>query len=254
MIDERSPKRKVLLTGAAGRIGSAFRGYTADRYAFRLGLHPSDRIDDAAGHEVMPFDIVDLEACCRACAGIDTVVHLAADPSKRSDFCLSLLDTNIRGLYNIFRAAKNQGCQRVICASSVQAVEGYASDEPVYPHSIGRPVNMYGVSKCFAEAVAHCFAYSEGLSSIAVRIGTFDSERLRAHFSKRTLRTFVSKGDLCQLLVRCIDTPGIQFAIVHGGSNNRISRLDLAETRALLGYQPQDDAFRIAEENGQHVD
>jgi nucleoside-diphosphate-sugar epimerase len=243
----------VLLTGAAGRIGSAFRVYAADRYAFRFGIHPSERIDDAGGHDVMPFDIVDLEACQRACAGIDTVVHMAADPSRKSDFYASLLDANIRGVYNIFRAAKDRGCQRVICASSIQAVEGYPADEVIYPHSAARPVNMYGVTKCFAEAVAHCFAYSEGLSSIAVRIGTFESERLCAHFSRRNLRTFVSRDDLCQLLVRCIETPGVLFAIAHGASNNRVKRLDLAETTALFGYQPQDDAFRIAEENGQHV-
>ena len=253
MTDEGLQKRKVLLTGAAGRIGSAFRVYASERYAFRFGVHPSQRIEDADGHDVMPFDIVDLEACRRACAGIDTVIHLAGDPSRKSDFHASLLDANIRGVYNIFRAAKDQGCRRVICASSIQAVEGYPKDEVIYPHSPVRPVNMYGVSKCFAEAVAHCFAYSEGLSSIAVRIGTFDSERLRSKFSKRNLRTFVSRDDLCQLLVRCIETPGVLFAIAHGGSNNRVKRLDLTETTAVFGYEPQDDAFRIAEENGQIV-
>jgi nucleoside-diphosphate-sugar epimerase len=253
MKNEQAERRKVLLTGAAGRIGSAFRTYAGNRYVFRLGIHPSERIV-AADHEVIPFDIVSLEACRQACAGIDTVLHLAADRSPKASFYTSLLDNNIRGVYNIFRAAKDQACRRVICASSIQVVEGYPLDETIYPHSAVRPVNMYGVSKCFAEAVAHCFAYGEGLSSIAVRIGTFEAPRLRGHFSRRTLRTFVSSGDLCQLLVRCIETPDIQFAIVHGGSNNRIKRLDLTATSTLLGYQPVDDAFRIANEIGQSVE
>ena len=251
MTDGSLGRRKVLLTGAAGRIGSAFRVYAGDRYAFRFGIHPSERIDAAGGHDVMPLDIVDLAACRQACAGIDTVVHLAADPSRKSDFYASLLDANIRGVYNIFRAAKDEGCRRVICASSIQAVEGYPADEVIYPQSAGRPVNMYGVTKCFAEAVAHCFAHSEGLSSIAIRIGTFDSERLRSRFSRRNMRTFVSRDDLCQLLVRCIETPDVMFAIAHGASDNRVKRLDLSETKLLFGYQPRDDAFRIAEENGQ---
>lgn len=54
---------------------------------------------------------------------------------------------------------------------------------------------------------------------------------------------FISEADLCQLFDRCIETPDIRFAIVHGLSNNRFNRMDLTSTRALLGYQPQDDAF-----------
>jgi hypothetical protein len=45
------------------------------------------------------------------------------------------------------------------------------------------------------------------------------------------------------LIVRCIETPGVQFAIVHGLSNNRFKRMDIHLTRQILGYAPQDDAF-----------
>ena len=47
------------------------------------------------------------------------------------------------------------------------------------------------------------------------------------------------------MLTRCAEAPGIQFAIVHGLSDNRVKRLEIDSTRALLGYAPQDDGFEI---------
>ena len=121
------PKR-VLLTGAGGRIGTAFRQYVGDRYALRLVDMRPDKIDEASGFEVIDANLADLERCQQVCAGMDVIVHLAADPSPRADFYGSLLDNNIKAVYNIFRAAKDQGCRRVIFASSIQVIEGYPLD------------------------------------------------------------------------------------------------------------------------------
>lgn len=239
-------RRHVLLTGAAGRIGSNFRAHAGDRYRFRLADRDTAALADAEadGHEVRALDVADPAACRDACDGIDTVVHLAADPSPEADFYGSLLDNNIKGTYNVFRAAKDQGCRRVVFASSVHAVIGYPPDVQAHPESPVRPVNMYGVSKCFGEAVAACFA-ADGLSSIAIRIGAYDADWLRADPTAETMSGYVSHRDLNQLLVRCVEAEGIRFAIVHGLSDNRFKRLDLSSTRELLGYAPEDDAFRL---------
>jgi nucleoside-diphosphate-sugar epimerase len=245
-------KRQVLLTGAAGGIGSAFFQHAASTYTFRLADRvPLDLTDKAnQGHETMPLDIADLAACQQACQGIDTVVHLAADPSPEADFATSLLSNNILGTYNILRAAKDQGCRRVILASSVQVVLGYALDIQTNSSTPARPMNMYGVSKCFVEDVATYFAYAEKLSCIAIRIGAYDvgndhAKWLRdcSHPLDRTV--YVSPRDLNQLLERCIDVADVPFAIVDGLSNNLFKRADLTATRELLGYQPEDDAFEI---------
>ncbi|HKG24163.1 MAG TPA: NAD(P)-dependent oxidoreductase [Thermomicrobiales bacterium] len=239
--------RKVLLTGAAGRIGSAYFAHAADRYHFRLADRRTESLTVASdqGHEAIALDVADAGACREACRGINTVVHLAADPSPQADFYGSLLENNIKGTYNVFRAAKDQGCRRVIFASSVHAVAGYPIDVQPHVESMVRPINMYGVSKCFGEAVAACFAYAEGLSSIAIRIGAYDAEWLRKNPSADSMAAFLSHRDMNHLLDRCIETPDIPFAIVHGISNNRFKRLDISVTRELLGYEPQDDAFRI---------
>jgi nucleoside-diphosphate-sugar epimerase len=236
---------RILLTGAAGRIGSAFRAYAGDRYRLRLADRDLDRIGDPRGHEVFALDAAGLEACQEACKGMDVVIHLAADPSAAADFYDSLLDNNIKATYNIFRAARDQGCRRVIYASSIRALEGYPQGAPIPPDVPVCPTDMYGASKCFGEATAHSFAAKEGLSSIVIRIGTFEDLIRRSNLTPALLSRFVSRRDLCQLLTRCAEAPGIQFAIVHGLSDNRVKRLDIDSTRALLGYAPQDDGFEI---------
>src|SRR5215472_2577002 len=179
MLKEMSTARSILLTGAAGGIGSAFFRHAADQYTFRLADRQTSTLSEALaqGHEVYRLEVADLESCQHACQGIDTVVHLAADANPTADFTSSLLPNNILGTYNIFRAARDQGCRRVIFASSGQVVLGYPSDVQLQPESPIRPINMYGVSKSFGEAVAAYFAFAEGLSSIAMRIGAYDSSR-----------------------------------------------------------------------------
>lgn len=247
MTSNASTRRTVLLTGAAGRIGSVFREDTADRYHLRLADKTVASLEQElhAGHEIVELDVADLPACQRACAGVDTVVHLAADPSSEADFYGSLLDANIKGTYNIFRAAKDQGCQRVVFASSAQAIEGYPLDQQVSLDMPVRPKNMYGVSKCFGEAVASYFAYQEQLSAVVIRIAHYNSFAPGQQHTARSMSAYLSRRDLVQLLVQAIDVEALPFAIVHGVSNNRFKRLDLSRTRELLGYDPQDDAFSI---------
>lgn len=253
----RTARRRVLLTGAAGGIGQAFFRSARNNYGFRLADRVAIAGDQADGgdegeHEVIRLDIGDLAACQRACEQIDTVIHLAADADPEAEFYDSLLDNNIKGTYNIFRAAKDQGCRRVVFASSAWVMGGYARDVQLAPDAPLRPVNLYGVSKCFGEAVAAYFAQAEGLSSIVVRIGAYDDgragNRLRTSPNVHELATYVSARDLNQLLVRCVEAPDGMFAIAHGISENRFKRLDLTSTREVLGYMPQDDAFDVFRE------
>ena len=237
----------ILLTGAGGRIGSAFRAYAGGRYRLRLADRDLSKLGDPQGQEAFALDAVDPQACQAACAGIDVVIHLAGDPAPAADFYGSLLDNNIKATYNVFRADKDQGCRRVIYASSIRALEGYPHGAPIPPDVPVRPIDMYGVSKCFGEATAHSFAATEGLSSIVIRIGTFEANLGRKQLTEAAISRFISKRDMGQLLVRCVETPDIAFAIVHGLSDNRVKRLDISSTRALLGYAPQDDGFAIYE-------
>ncbi len=113
--------RKVLITGAAGRIGSFLTRNLAGRYD--LVLSDILEVTDTRGYPYIQADIADLDATRALCRGIETVVHLGADPSTEATW-ESLLPRNVVGVYNVFQAAHEAGCRRVIFASSVNAVGG----------------------------------------------------------------------------------------------------------------------------------
>ena len=240
-MNEQKEKR-ILVTGAAGRIGSAFRALAPSRLSLRLA--DRDTASLPHGADVMVVDVANLDECRRACVGIDTVLHLAADPGPVSDFYRSLLDANIKGAFNIFRAAADAGCRRVVFASSAQTIEGYPEDRQVTVKDPVRPANLYGVTKVFGEALGSYFATQEGLSVIAVRIANFASFTAGERHSARDVSAFLSHRDCVQLLVKAIEAENVHFAIVNGVSNNRYKRLALEESRELLGYAPEDDVNR----------
>ena len=137
---DESARRRILVTGAAGNIGSYFAEHSHGRYELRLMVQQMDEDAEAlrSFEEVVAGDLGDLEGMKELCSGIDTVLHLAADPSPSATW-QSLLPNNIVGTYHAFVAAKAAGCRRVIFASSIHAVSGYPPDvqvktsEPVNP-------------------------------------------------------------------------------------------------------------------------
>ncbi|KAA3665106.1 MAG: NAD(P)-dependent oxidoreductase [Chloroflexi bacterium] len=240
-------KQKIIITGGCGKIGSYFVKFASSKYAIRV----VDRIAwDSTKHGVRPresmvLDLQDLAACRQACAGMNTVIHLAADADPDANFEDSLLGNNIIATHNMFRAAKDAGCKRFIYASSAHVVSGYAPDIQVKSHMPINPKNEYGVTKCFGEALAAHFANSEGLPSIVLRIGAYIFPEEYEHFSLDEVDAFLDPDDFNELLLKCLETPNINFFVAHTISNNRYKRLDLTETRKVLGYQPQADAFEI---------
>ena len=145
----------------------------------------------------------------------------------------------------MFRAAKDAGCKRFLFASSAHVVSAYAADIQINSEMVVKPKNIYGATKCFGEALAAYFANTEGLPSIVLRIGAYTFPGEYESFRVEEIDAFLDPDDFNDLLIRCLETPGIKFAIAHAISNNRYKRLDLSETRKLFGYQPKADAFEI---------
>jgi nucleoside-diphosphate-sugar epimerase len=172
---------KILITGGCGKIGSYFARFAADRYAIRMAdkiAWDAEKLGPLAG-ESLVVDLQSLEGCRTACTGIDMVIHLAADPSPEADFLESLLANNIVATYNMFRAAKEAGCKRFIFASSAHTVAAYPADVQINANMPVRPRNLYGVSKCFGEALAAYFAFNEVLPSVVLRISRNELYRIQ---------------------------------------------------------------------------
>lgn len=247
LADASRRRRKVLVTGAAGNIGSYFAEHCSERYDLRLMVREQDKDVDAirAHGEVVVADLSQLDRLKEVCAGMDTVLHLAGNPSPNATW-ESVRDDNIAGTYHLFVAAKAAKVRRVIFASSIHAVSGYPSDVQVKTSEPVNPGDLYGVSKCFGEALARYMAEKEGLSAICLRIGAFQPhESAKSPEGVGMLDAWVSQRDLNQLIERCIDDEHLKFAIFHGLSDNRFKRLDISDARALVGYRPEDDLTEI---------
>ena len=243
LAQENATRRRVLVTGAAGRIGSYFAEHSQEKYDLRLMVQTHADIAKIERYgEVVVGDLLDIERLKTVCEGVDTVVHMAGEPDPSATW-QNLLDANIIGTYNLFVAAKAAGCRRVIHASSIHAVSGYAPDVQVKTSEPVNPGDLYGVSKCFGEALGRYMAEKENLSVIAIRIGAFQPiENAQKADGLSLLDAFVSHRDLNQLINKCVDVEHLQFAILHGLSDNRFKRLDISDARELVGYAPQDDA------------
>ncbi|WP_257351603.1 NAD-dependent epimerase/dehydratase family protein [Pseudalkalibacillus decolorationis] len=243
--------KRILVTGAAGKIGQDVANILGKQENYQLRLADINlsalEVFKDTNHETIYLDVSDLEACQEASTDIDLVIHLAGDPSPDADFYGSLLESNIKGTYNIFRASKDNNVSKMIVASSAQTIESYPLDSQVNANSPIRPKNMYGVSKCFVEAVASYFAYTEGLQSIAIRIGAYDDYKPNGKsLSARDMSAYLSPEDFNDLLLKSITAKNLPpFSVLHGISNNRFKRLDIEETKKLVGYTPSSDAFEL---------
>jgi uronate dehydrogenase len=233
--------KRILITGAAGKIGATLRqglrgGYPLVRL---LDIAPLGAAE--AGEEIHPADIRDMAALDKAMTGIECVVHLAGVPEE--DAWETVRALNIEGCFNVFEAARRQGVKRVVFASSNHAVGFHRRERFIDDTVAPRPDSRYGVSKVFGEALGRLYADKHGMSVACLRIGTFRTPDRPVE--ARQLLTWISHRDMVQLTRRCIDHPDYHFVIVYGVSKNLRSRWDNTNVK-FLGYRPEDDSEAFA--------
>lgn len=210
----RMTRQRILITGAAGRIGSQLAQHWGERHDLVLTDKLADRYATGvaalastpapAPIPVQPVDLADFDAMRPLFDDIDTVVHLAADPDPRASWD-SLLPNNVVATYNVLEAAAVAGCQRVIVASSIHAVVGYPADVQVTTTMPVAPASLYGAAKAFGEALGRYYADHRGLSVFCMRLGTVleeDDKRLVA--GHVLLDLVLTRGDLLKLYDACL--------------------------------------------------
>jgi len=261
--------RKVLITGVYGLIGNVvYRELMRypeefDVYGLARRRDSSDRIPEDET-TILPEDhfflanLNDFGAIQKAVDGMDTIVHMAADPSGMRGFD-SILQSNLIGAYHIFEASRLQNVKRVIFASSIQVSFGYWDTEPyktlkeakfdvitepipqVTAQMLPRPLNLYASSKIWGEALAHTYVHRYGMSCICLRIGWVVSEDRPP--IPRAIPEWCSQRDIAQLVRLCVIAPTtLRYDIFYGLSNNRYGWVDIGHASDVLGYQPLDSA------------
>jgi uronate dehydrogenase len=225
----------VLITGAAGRLGSVLREGLRDRVG---KLHLTDLRPlqaEAPNEHVTTGDLTDLHTALRIVQGVDAVVHTAGIPDEAP--FEDLLDANVRSTYHVFEAARRNGVPRIIFTSSAHVVGFYPRDTTVDEHAPLRPDSLYGATKAFGEALARLYTDKYGIQTACLRIGSFRP----APEDDRQLSTWLSPRDAVQLVERCLAAHPLGHAIIYGVSRNR-DRWWRDRDSARIGYQPIDDA------------
>ncbi|ORM50746.1 epimerase [Pantoea conspicua] len=238
-------RKKILLTGASGRIGRTCFSALSEAYDFILTdlQVPDDEIP--LPHRFIAADLSQpgAAAALLAAAQPDVIVHLAGVPDADAPF-EQLLPANILAVTWLLDAAAASACRRFVFASSAQTIEGYPVDVQIQPGMAVAPANLYGVTKCYGEALCSFYASQRGLSCVALRIGAFEPKQAGVLKNARDYSAWLSPQDAVRLITCAIDAENISFFIGYGISDNRFKRFDLTATREVLGYQPADDAFR----------
>jgi uronate dehydrogenase len=239
----------VLITGAAGRIGSMLRRALTDdpvlsaHHGQPVSLLVTDIIDPGpgTGHDTaVTGDLADpaFVDSLFTNRNINAVIHMAGYP-READWDV-LLDANIRSSINIWEAARKNAVDRVLFASSNHAVGFYPRDWKIDHTVTQRPDTRYGLTKVFGEELGFLYAYKFGIRAFSMRIGTFTPEPT----SFRALSMWVSQRDMAAL-ARVGLTADYTCETVYGVSKNSRSYWDNSAAERL-GYSPQDSADDFA--------
>jgi nucleoside-diphosphate-sugar epimerase len=237
--------RSILITGACGNIGRKLRAAWKDKYDLVL-------LDIAAGADdpdVIRADLAEFDDDWMGhFHGVDTVVHLAANPDEFSNW-ENLERPNLDALCNVCHAAALAGVERVVFASSNHAMGGYreVADMPITVDLPPWPDSPYGATKLMGERLGRSLALAFDLTFIALRLGWIQEGANRPDTlpDDWARAMWLSNADLVRLFEHAIEAElgDRVFLVVNGMSNNRRMRWDLTPAAEWLGYIPEDDAY-----------
>ena len=226
---------KILVTGAAGDVGSRLRKLLPALYPNIRWSDIKTPADLGANEEFVAADLSDMAQVEKIVDGVDGVVHLGGFSVEGP--WDTILQSNIVGTYNMFEAAHRAGVSRVVFASSNHAVGFYPRDKRIGVNVTVRPDSRYGVSKAFGEAIGAMYADKHGLRVTCLRIGNVGD----APIDQRRLAIWLKSEDLVQLIQIGLEHRDIKFEVFYGCSNNAAAWWDNSNAQRY-GYQPKGKA------------
>jgi uronate dehydrogenase len=218
---------KVLITGAAGAVGSTLVKGMKDRHTIR-GL---DRLPIPDLEDTIEGDVADFDTMLEATKDMEAVIHLTGIDHEWE----GVLQSNLIGTYNMLEAARLNGVKRIAYASRAGVLGPYPQSMKRTVDMLPRPVGFYTVSKVFGEALGYSYASQYDMSFVAVRIGNFNRDRPLPQHPHH-----LGHADAVRVFEQAITHPGVKFEIVFGVSDSNWPRYDLDHGRLALDYYPQD--------------
>jgi nucleoside-diphosphate-sugar epimerase len=164
---------RVLVTGAAGRLGSAVLRVLAAQGVAVVGL---DRQDPGGTTSFFTGSAADVDLVAEAMAGVDTVIHLAAIPRPTLGTPEEVFVGNAAATFVVLDQAARAGVRRAVIASSLSitglpfapkpAAPDYVPVDEAMPLQVADP---YALSKQADEATAAMVARRDGMAVVALR-------------------------------------------------------------------------------------
>ncbi len=223
---------KILITGAAGRLGRAVANLARGEHELVL-FDQSEAIEAQGG---IRGELTDRDAVFRAVQGCDAIVHTAAmhGAFRGKATNAQFIQTNVVGSEYLFAAALEHGVRRLAIASSMEVMIGrdwgaYGTavlDETMPP----RPDWIYPVTKQQVEILGSLYARHHGLEVVQLRyvaFGEIPGERL----GLRLLARHVSAEDAGQATLLAATVPGLKDEIVHVGPDTPFTQQDVNEAQ-----------------------
>ena len=238
--------KRVLITGAAGNLGTKLAPPFAEEFDVRLtDIKPVDgvRALDLTEYSSSWADLFE---------GVDTIVHLGGEPSPYASW-KRVHTGNVQTTMNILRAAKQFGVRRIAFASSNHVMGAYRYRAVSITSKLApAPLNPYGVSKLICEELGRIFASETGGDFLACRIGNIPRgpNPPGKHLGPGTWwqDMWLSDRDFVEAFRCAILAEPFGFAILNFVSDNPGMRWDLSDAETVIGYKPQDGAAAIADE------
>lgn len=200
-------KKKVLVTGADGFIGShlveelVLQGYDVRAFVFYNSFNSWGWLDTLSQDiknniEIFSGDIRDPNGVSNAVDGCDIIFHLAALIAIPFSYHSpdSYIDTNIKGTLNILQSAKKHNIKRILVTSTSE-VYGTARYIPIDEEHPRQPQSPYSASKIGADCIAESFYRSFNSPVTIVRPFNTYGPRQSARAIIPTVITQLLKGE-----------------------------------------------------------
>jgi uronate dehydrogenase len=227
--------KRILITGAAGKLGRRLRLGLKGRYA-TLRLTDIVPLGEAGpGEEIRICDLRDRDGVMALMEGVDAVVHFGGIGVE--DTFDAILGANIVSTQNVYEAARLSSVGRIVYASSIHACGMYPRSVRLDAETPPRPDSLYGLSKAFGESLSRMYFDKHGLESACLRIGSC----FERPTDERHLATWLSFDDMIRLVRACLDAPFVGWTVLYGASNNDMSWSDNGKV-GHIGYRPLDNA------------
>ena len=169
---------KVLVTGAAGFLGSHVSNFLLD-HSFEV-VQSDIQLPASSDGNWTRADLRDMSELVEATRGVDAICHLGGIgdvyQSERSPELAMLV--NACGTVNLIEAAKRNSVRRFVYASTWE-VYGDARWQPVDESHPCMPRHPYSISKLAGDLATQHANFENSISSVVLRLGTAYGSRMR---------------------------------------------------------------------------